>query len=200
MTRRPIGLAAVVVVVGLLSAVFAGPPASARAHGMGTPQLLNVPAGPYMLSVWTDPNPLRSDEAHVVVAVIAPDTGQMIVSDIEVTITMTSLADPTVVHQRTAGQDFVNQLLHAAEFNDHLTEGAWRVGISATGARGASDEIAFEVEIDPARGFRWLWIGGGGLAAVVLAWLLLSMQEEKPVRMTRSRRRQRSARGKPAGG
>ena len=32
----------------------------ADAHGTGTPQLLNAPAGPYLLSVWTDPDPLRT--------------------------------------------------------------------------------------------------------------------------------------------
>lgn len=200
MTRRLVGLAAVVVVAGLLSAVLAFRPASASAHGMGTPQLLNVPAGPYLLSAWTDPNPLRADETHVVVAVIAPDTQQMVVSGVEVSITMTSAADPDVVHRQTAGRDYVNQLLHSAEFNDHVTEGTWRVGISATGERGVSDEITFDVEIDPARGFRWLWIGGGGAAAVVMAWLVLSMQEERPVRMTRSRRRQRSAGRNPNAG
>ena len=74
----------------------------AHAHGTGTPQLLNAPAGPYLLSVWTDPDPLRTDEAHVVVAVVEPATQEFIVSDVVVTVRLRLLADPTVELAATA--------------------------------------------------------------------------------------------------
>ena len=103
-----------------------------HAHGTGTPQLLNAPAGPYLLSVWTDPDPLRADEAHVVVAVVEPETQEFIVSDVTVTVRLRSLADPTVERVETAETDSTNRLLFAAEFNDRVTPGRWQVGVSCT--------------------------------------------------------------------
>ena len=146
------------------------------AHGTGTPQLLNAPAGPYLLSVWTDPDPLRADETHVVVAVGEPATQEIIVSDVTVTVRLRSLADPPVELIETAGTDDTNRLLFAAEFNDRVTAGRWQVGVSAAGARGASDEVTFEIDIAPARGFNWLWLGVGGLGAAVMLWLLASLR------------------------
>jgi hypothetical protein len=148
----------------------------AHAHGTGTPQVLNAPAGPYLLSVWTDPDPLRADETHVVVAVLEPATQEFIVSDVTVTVRLRSPADPTVELVETAGTDDTNRLLFAAEFNDRVTPGRWQVGVSAAGARGAGDEVTFEIEVTPARGFNWLWLGVGGLGATVVVWLLASMR------------------------
>ena len=74
-----------------------------HAHGTGTPQLLNAPTGPYLLSVWTDPDPLRVDEAHVVVAVVEPVTQEFSVSDVVVTVRLRWLADPTVELATTLG-------------------------------------------------------------------------------------------------
>ncbi len=144
--------------------------------------MLNAPSGPYLLSIWTDPDPLRADETHVVVAVLEPDTQEFIVSDVAVTVRMQSLAGDGVELVETAGPDDTNRLLFAAEFNDRVTPGRWLVGVSAAGARGAGDEVTFEVEIAPARGFNWLWLGVGGLGVVVLLWLLMSMRSSRPRR------------------
>lgn len=152
-------------------------PLLAQAHGIGTPQLLNVPSGPYLLSVWTDPDPLRADEAHVVVAVLEPATREPIVTGVEVTVSMTPLAagDGAAVSV-TAGADETNRLFYAAEFNDRVTAGRWRVGVAVAGQRGAGEEVTFEVDIAAARGFNWLWIGAGGLALVVGLWLAATMR------------------------
>ena len=96
--------------------------------------------------------------------------------DVVVTVRLRLLADPTVELATTAGSDDTNRLLFAAEFNDQVTPGRWQVGVSAAGARGASDEVTFEIDVAPARGFNWLWLGVGGLAAAVLLWVLASMR------------------------
>ena len=149
----------------------------AQAHGIGTPQLLNVPSGPYLLSVWTDPDPLRADEAHVVVAVLEPATREPIVTGVEVTVTMTPLAagDGAAVSM-TAGADETNRLFSAAEFHDRVAPGRWRVGVSVAGERGAGEEVTFEIDITAARGFNWLWLGAGGLALAVGLWLTVSLR------------------------
>lgn len=153
---------------------------SALAHGYGTPQILNAPTGPYTLSIWTDPAPLREDETHVVVAVIDPATQGLIVSDVEVTVRMQSAADPAIVLEQVAGPDSTNRLLFAAEFNDQVTAGIWTVGVSAAGAAGDGEELSFRVEVTPARGPNWLLIGGGGLLLLTFVWLGTSMRSRRP--------------------
>jgi hypothetical protein len=161
----------------------------AQAHGIGTPQLLNAAAGPYLLSAWTDPDPLRANETHVVVAVSDPQTREPIVYDVEVTVTLTSLTDPTVSASAVAGVDSVNQLLYAAEFNDQLTPGRWRATVNVAGGRGASDPVSFELEIEPARRVNWLWIGAGGMAALVALWALASARDGRQPRRQATTRR-----------
>lgn len=162
----------------LLAAALAYVP-GIRAHGIGTPRLLNEPAGPYLLSAWTDPDPLRADQTHVVVAVSDPASREPIVSGVEIIVTMTSMDDPALIRRTGAGTDNVNQLLYAAEFNDQLTAGRWRVGLNVSGERGAGPELSFEVTVEPARGLNWLWIGVSGLAAVLVLWVVVSAQPSR---------------------
>lgn len=162
----------------LLGVVVSTRAHSVHAHGVGTPQRLNEPAGPYLLSIWTDPNPLRADEAHVVVAVLDPATREPIVAGVSVIVEMQSLDEPSRVVTRTAGVDDTNRLLYAAEFEGSLTPGRWRSAVSVESLDGANvgEPVTFELEIAPARGFNWLWVGGGGLALAVAIWLVASMR------------------------
>lgn len=155
-------------------------------HGYGTPRVLNEPTGPYVLSIWTDPEPLRADETHVVVAVIDPATQALIVSDVTVTVRMQSLEDPAQSFTQVAGPDNTNRLLFAAEFNDQVTSGPWQVGVSAAGAAGQGEEVNFEVPIEPARGFNWLWIGAGGLVLLLVVWLGTTMRSGSSRRPART--------------
>jgi hypothetical protein len=144
------------------------------AHGIGKPQVLNAASGPYLISAWTDPDPLRADETHVVVAVTDPITREPIIAGVEVTVRMQSMADPATVITQIAESDETNRLLFAAEFNDRVTEGRWQVGIATSGERGAGEEVTFEVDVAPARGFNMLWVGLGGLVILVVGWFFLS--------------------------
>lgn len=183
MRRASISTTGAIIATLLLGAFAFG----ARAHGIGKTQLLNVESGPYLISAWTDPDPLRADETHVVVAVTEPETREPIVSGVEVSVMMISIADPAISFTETAGTDNVNQLLYAAEFNDRVTAGRWQVKIAVSGARGGGESVSFEVVVGPARGFNWLWIGVGGLALVVIIWVAASMRSETP-RSGRNRR------------
>lgn len=165
----------------------------AHAHGGGKPQFLNTPSGPYLLSVWTDPDPWRVDEAHVIVGVSDPATREPIVTDVNVRVRLQSIADPSIVLEQIAGTDNVNRLFYAAELNNQITEGRWRVSVSASGVMGEGEEIDFEIEVEPARGFNWLWIGVGAMVAFVIGWLLLSMRSSPSSRSASRQRRQNVA-------
>lgn len=165
--------------------------AVAGAHGIGKPQILNADTGPYLISVWTDPDPLRADEAHIVVAVINPETREPIVTEVVVNVRMRSLERTETLISQTAESDDTNLLLFAAEFNDQVTDGRWEVGVAATGDRGIGEEVTFEVSISPARGFNLLWIGIGGLAVLVIAWVV-SMGRGKPAGAPPQRGKQRA--------
>ncbi len=56
--------------------------ALARAHGGGTPQLVNEPLGPYWLSVWTQPDPPQVGELHVTAALARTDTGEPVTAPV----------------------------------------------------------------------------------------------------------------------
>jgi hypothetical protein len=84
-----------------------------------------------------------------------------------------------------AGTDDTNRLLYAAEFNDRVAPGRWRVSVLPEGARGVGEEVTFEVEIGAARTFNWLWIGVAGLGLALGAWLLSAMRAARTRRSPR---------------
>lgn len=178
MTANRKGLAALVLAaIGV--AVLTG---ALMAHGIGKPQVLNEPAGPYLLSAWTDPDPLREDETHVVVAVTDPTTREPIVTGVRVEVCAASLAEPSEIVSVFAGTDNVNQLLYAAEFNDRLAAGQWHITIHIQGEQGSGEIEGFVIEVEPARGFNWLLLGAGGIGLIVVIWLAGSLRPERPSR------------------
>jgi hypothetical protein len=94
-------------------------------------------------------------------------------------VTLTSQADPDLTVTEIAPTDDVNRLLYAAEFNDQLAAGRWEVSLRVSGPLGVGEGVAFSIDVEPARGFNWLWLGGGGLIVVVLVWIVASLRGEK---------------------
>ncbi|MFO7661615.1 MAG: hypothetical protein R6X18_03370 [Chloroflexota bacterium] len=160
------------IALGLVGLCLLGSAVVVMAHGYGTPRVLNAATGPYNLSIWTDPQPLRSDETHVIVAVIDPQTQGLIVSEVAVTVRMSSFDPPGIELSQIAEPDSTNRLLFAAVFDGEVKPGRWLVGVSAAGALGDGDEVTFEVDITPARRFNWLWVGGVGVGLLLLIWIV----------------------------
>ena len=139
----------VISAVYMLAAGFA----LAHAHGgAGTAQLVNTVSGPYLVSAWSDPDPLRVDDAHIAVALSDPVSLEPIVSGVQVVVRLTSADDPARVVSETAMPDEVNRLFFAAVLSDRLEEGTWHVGISVYGDRGPGTEVGFDVEVEPSQG------------------------------------------------
>lgn len=156
-------------------------PVTVWAHGIGTPQQLNVPAGPYLLSIWSDPNPLRVNETHITVAIMNPETRMPIVAGVGATVQLQSPTDPAVRRTAVASPDnTANKLLYAAVFNDLPEPGLWQGVVSVTGPDGPGEDVAIEVEVLPAPPVNWRWLGIVTLVGVVLGWAVWSRWRRQP--------------------
>lgn len=171
----------------LLAAWLAAPP-PAGAHGGGKPQLVNSPAGPYLVSVWTNPDPLRVGTAHFTIAVSEPpppgaENGE-IVLNAAVRVALTPQNQPPEV--RPVGglathQDATNKLFYETDLEVPL-EGLWQVAVLIDGPAGAG-EVAFEIEVRPAGGTNWTLLGGVAVVLVMAALLIqFSQKRTRPGR------------------
>ncbi len=136
------------------------------AHG-GTPRLTRAPAGPYAVSVWTQPATPRVGTLDVSVAVMRPQDGTPVL-DAVVHLTAEPLAHAgnpvTVVATPGTGG---NRFLFYADL-ELPSPGAWRVTVSVSGAAGQGRAV-FGVQVR-SRGQRWSLLGGI-MAGIVLLWL-----------------------------
>jgi hypothetical protein len=148
----------------------------ALAHGGGTPQLANAKIGPYRISVWTEPAPLRVGEAHFSIAVAEPpasDAAQyesgppVLGATVELQLQPVAGTGQILTAQATH-ETAVNKLFYEADI-DLPAEGLWEVTISVAGADG-SGSVSFEIEVLPSSNSGWMVFGGIGLAVLVTAW------------------------------
>lgn len=146
-----------------------------RAHGIGTPQAMNVESGPYLLSVWSDPDPLRLDQTHLVVAVMDPATREPLIEDVDVSVRLERPGDPASAQTESAEADnTVNQLLYVVSFADLPTTGQWQATVIVDGARGLANDLVIPLTIAPPQRFSWVQVGLGGLVVITLGWLFLA--------------------------
>lgn len=148
------------------------------AHGGGDARLTNVEAGPYWVSVWTQPDPLRVGGAHVTVSVAEPgasETGHreagppVLNGTVEVRFEPLDRAGEPLASLAThEGAEI--KLLYEADVELPET-GRWQVVIAVEGPQGAGS-TRFEVQVEPAAAVNWTWVGGGlGLVALVAVWI-----------------------------
>lgn len=132
-------------------------PASGLAHGSGTPQLVNRAAGPYVLSVWSLPEPLRVGEVHLSVGVRAP------ADDFVVQLRLTPiepLGKPLV--QTTTIQDRLLQRYYEADFV-LPSAGEWQATVILQGVAG-EERTDFSFTVLPPTRVNW----------ALLSWLALA--------------------------
>lgn len=147
---------------------------TSQAHGGGTPQLSDVPIGPFRLFVWTSPEPWRAGaEAHVTVAITSVDAaGQTIpVEDATVAIELAPVDAPdrAIVLAATpvagAGAGF-----YEGDTTVSLA-GAWNISIQVAAEAGTGD-AGFVYQVLPGSQINWLlWIGGALAVLAVVGFL-----------------------------
>ncbi len=145
-------------IVWLLVAIVLCLPVPALAHGTGKPQLNNVDAGPFRLTVWTSPDPMRVGEVHVAV-IVKPQagTGNGAVESaadlrVEVTVIPANGTAPPLV-QNAARQETFLQTYYESYF-DLSTVGEWQTRIVVSSAAGVG-EVEFPMQVFARQQIPW---------------------------------------------
>jgi len=168
----------------------------ASAHGGGTPQIVDAPAGPYRLFAWTSPDPWRAEElVHVTIAVTRVDAaGQVFpITDAQVTIRLISEAQPD------QALTFFAQPVSAVatgfyEFDHKLPgDGLWHIEIEARGVEGVG-VVAFTMVAEPAAPTRWLFWAGGAFVAAIGALIVLQAARRRAPRREQAGQKQTAGR------
>jgi hypothetical protein len=116
------------------------------AYADGGAVRLSQQAGPYRVTVFTAPTPLRAGPVDVSVFV-QDGAGGAALPDVTVRITLAPVGrDGPALEARATHETATNKLFQAAAF-DLPAPGRWRVGVAVEGPRGPA-ECACEVEAE----------------------------------------------------
>jgi hypothetical protein len=133
--------------LAVLLVALAVPTGRAAAHGGGTPRLVNVPAGPYQLSAWTQPDPIRTGDLHVTVAVTAPESGApVLAARVEVAVIHPGASDDPSFVEAIRGIT-PNKLLHDVDL-EIPAAGDYGIALRVTGPAGTG-RAGFNLSILP---------------------------------------------------
>ncbi len=147
-----------------------------QAHGGGFSQITNAEAGPYRVSVWTQPDPIQVGEVHFTVAVSQPppanapqnEAGPPVLGA-AVKIQLKPLDSGGETLLLTAShEEAVNKLFYETD-TKLLLDGRWQALVSIDGPDGPG-RVSFEIKVLPLANSTWMWAGGLGLAVLVAVW------------------------------
>jgi len=159
----------VVLAISLLAFMLAGT-AQVQAHGIGTPQIINAPASPYLISVWTDPDPLRVGEVHVTVAITDPET-KLPVLDARVTVQLVWLDEPSVTLNAPATHENATlKIVYVAVF-EPAQAGQWQGAVLLDGLDSPGEAVRFDISVLPPALINWGLIGGVAIGLLTLGWM-----------------------------
>ena len=144
-------------------------PASATAHGSGTPRLVNVSAGPYRLWVWSLPDPIRVGETHFSVAVEEATPSPTTPPPFTVQLTISALD-----HSRPSFTLVTNQQVrflqtyYEADFTMPAV-GEWQATVNVSSAAGVGTAM-FPFTVLPPQRVNWALVIGGAAMLFALIW------------------------------
>ncbi|MFQ5847388.1 MAG: hypothetical protein ACE5IQ_06885 [Candidatus Methylomirabilales bacterium] len=136
----------------------------------GTPQLTAVRTGPYLVSVWTQPDPPRTGLLHVSVAVMEPQSRKPVLdAEVRMTVERTEGQGRSIRTTASRGGG-PNKLLYHASL-DLPEEGGWRVNLEIDGPQGTG-RAGFELQAEGSSPIWLISVVGIGLIVAVLTWLV----------------------------
>ena len=142
-------------------------PASATAHGSGTPRLVNVIAGPYRLWVWSLPDPIRVGETHFSVAVeeATPPPTTATTFTVQLTIRPLDQSHPPLT-LTTSQQDRFLQTYYEADFTMPAV-GEWQATVQVSGPAGVGT-TTFPFTVLPPQRVNWEVVLWGAVMLVAI--------------------------------
>lgn len=159
---------------GVLVAAICCIPSLAAAHGGGTPQITDLPAGPYRLFAWTSPDPWRAESAaHITVAVTRVDDQGQTFPVAGAAVRVGLAAADGAAQQLELAATPVSAVATGFYEADHPlpAAGPWEVSVQVEGEAGKG-VVSFVVHAEPAAAVNWpLWIGAA-VALLALAGIL----------------------------
>lgn len=142
---------------------------AAAAHGGGTMQLSSEAAGPYLLTVWTSPEPAREGELHLTIGVGTAYSATVLDAHVEVEIANQALG--RFLSGVATSEQSANKFLY--EVDMELPDlGLYMVTVMVTADAGYGS-ASFELEVLPANSYEWVVVMlVSACAAVSAAWLV----------------------------
>ncbi len=167
--------------------ILGGAPGTAQAHGGGTAQLVNAPAGPYQVSVWTQPDSIRAGQKLHISVAVSESSNQAETSNLVLDATVhVQLVHLTPTSETLAAfathENAVNKLFYETDL-DVPTEGEWQVLVEVEGPAGAGS-ADFHMEALPSSASntlvrRWPLWGGAGLALLAVGWSVYAFRARR---------------------
>jgi hypothetical protein len=174
-SRRDLNRPLQATVAALLAAVLAlslALASGARANG-GQVRVAAERAGPYEVTVFTSPAPLRAGELDVSVLLQRPGSPE-IVEDARIAVVVTTAGGATVGRFPATREQATNKLYYAAKFPLEQP-GHYRITVEISGPEG-SGAVGFEAAVEPAPSSAWWrswWLWGTlALLQLPLIWWL----------------------------
>lgn len=145
----------------------------ALAHGGGTLQLENAPAGPYVVSVWASPHPPQVGAYHVTVSVARPGDGggagePVLGADVAVRLTPQGAGEALTARASNEAAD--NKLFYEADV-ELPAPGVYDVAVAVAGPDGRG-ETAFAIAVEEGGGVNWGLIGTAALVVLAAAFVV----------------------------
>lgn len=153
---------------GLIAMAFYARPVAA--HTEGVMQLAAEPAGPYMLTVWTSPDPVQVGEVHVAIAVVQAEDA-LPVLEADVLVRLTPEDGGQAISGPATTENSENKFLHEAIL-DVAESGNYQVDIVVEGADGGLGEASFPLVVEGGAGPNWA-LALAAVAVVAVAVVLI---------------------------
>lgn len=137
----------------------------------GTLQLAKAQAGPYMVSVWTQPEPPRVGRLHMSVAIMRPPAEKPVLdATVRLTAQARDQAETRLVTLAQRGQGS-NKLLYDTTL-ELPTAGRWHFTIQVNGPLGEGNAAFMLTAVASSSRLGPLFALAGGATSLVLVWLL----------------------------
>lgn len=151
------------------------------AHGGGEPRLISQPAGSFLISIWTLPNPMSAGPANFIAALGQPTervAQGVVVLDADIQLFLTK-PNGEIIQAAATHLNATNKLFYES-YIDLNEAGTWHIRIEVS-KDGQSGTAEFEMDVPaPIRQTNWMLIGGIAIVLIALGWMGLQTRGNKP--------------------